>query len=30
LLQPELAERQDFQMLDALATKPQGRTAILP
>jgi hypothetical protein len=30
LLQPELAERQDFQMLDALATKPQGRTTILP
>ena len=27
LLQPELAERQDFQMLDAAATKPQGRSA---
>jgi hypothetical protein len=30
LLQPELAERQDFQMLDAAATKPRGRSAILP
>ena len=27
LLQPELAERQDFQMLDAAATKPRGRSA---